>query len=229
MRTHKDSTQDGRAISRRAFLKAGAIVGAATLAPLEIVFPHAASVADAATAATTPTITKFVTQLPIPAVAPKAATQPYAGADYYEITMQADQWPLFSPQLGPATVWGYRASGSGVAGNLVVAGVPANYLGPTIEATQGKPVVVKYINKLPSTFPIPGAIDPTIMGNTPATTYPIGRAVPHLHGGFTPPQFDGHPHAWWTATGQTDPESHYGTLPGAILNQGEAIFWYSNQ
>ena len=208
-------------VRRRELAKLAGAAGA--LLPWEMTFTRSL----AAPLGATPAIPQFVTPLPIPAVAPKAATSPYGDTvDYYEIEMKDSTWPLFSPNLGPATTWGYRASGVGVAGTNA-----STYLGPTIEAKRGRPVVVKYINNLPGTFPIPGAIDPTIMGNDPddeAYYGPIGRGVPHLHGGFTPPQFDGTPRHWWTKAGEHDPEHlSQPSLPNNATN--EAIYWYSNQ
>jgi len=112
------------------------------------------------------------------------------------------------------------------------------YLGPTIEAQKNRPVVIKFKNNLPLTeaqHPLAASIDPTVpdpaMYKSPdGTPLPGGRAVPHLHGGFTPPQFDGHPHAWFTPATVANGHnrgSHYGSLPGTALN--ETIFAYSNQ
>src|SRR6266542_3485541 len=216
---------------RRTVLKAGGAGAAGAAVALLLREPSMAGGVPSALASTppasatptaTPTVVRFVDPLPslldTALTASPAANAAYPGADYYEITMQPGQWRFHSQFSGAADTWGYFAGSKGIG-----------YLGPTIVARRGRPVVVKYVNRLPATnrqFPVAGAIDPTIMG---ADLTP-GRAMPHLHGGFTPPQFDGHPDGWWAAaaggatSGQHGPR--YATLPGAAAN--EAIFWYSN-
>jgi spore coat protein A, manganese oxidase len=208
--------------TRRQFLQAAAVASAATMVPLEITFAPALRGLLAVAHAASPTITPFTDPLPwllAPGFTAQPDTNTYPGADYYEIAMKPGAWRFSSKFASASPTWGYWAGATGIG-----------YLGPTIVAQQNRPVVVKYINQLPTSnasFPVSGAIDPTIMGADLAP----GRAVPHLHGGFTPPQFDGHPDAWWAATagGSTNSArgANYATLPGA--NPNEAIFWYSNQ
>jgi spore coat protein A, manganese oxidase len=204
--------------NRRDFLKTGVLAGAGA-----VLVKGASQRAVAAPPAGSPKIKPFVDPLflGIPKLTP-GANPAYPGADYYEITMQASSWKFSSQHLGPAATLSYG---------------PMPYLGPTIEAQSGRPVVVKFINNLPpleSQHPLAASIDPTVpdpaMYQAPdGTPLPGGRAVPHLHGGFTPPQFDGHPHSWFTpgttANGHNR-GSHYGSLPGAALN--EAILAYPN-
>ena len=81
----------------------------------------------------------WIDPLPVPPVATKTFNPSISWwADYYEINMTASQHP-FHRDLGPATVWTY-----GQPGNSPV------LLGPTIVAKSGRPVVVKYINNLPT-------------------------------------------------------------------------------
>ncbi len=56
----------------------------------------------------TPSLTKYVDPLPIPAT---AIPDPfvYPGADYYDIAMRQGSWQ-FHRDLGPAKVWGYWAT-----------------------------------------------------------------------------------------------------------------------
>jgi len=204
--------------TRRQFLKLGAAAG------IGLALPWKQEALQVFAAAGTPNVTKFVDPLiaAIPKLTP-TADPTYPGADYYEITMSEGLHQFHSQFLGPARTLRYGA-------------MP--YLGPTIEAQSGRSVVVKYINNLPPTeaqHPLAASIDPTVpdptMYKSPDDTpLPGGRAIPHLHGGFTAPQFDGHPHAWFTpgtvANGHNR-GSHYGSLPGAALN--EAIVVYSNQ
>jgi spore coat protein A len=166
----------------------------------------------------------YVDPLPtaIPLLTPDTTT--YPDADYYEITMRPGSWKFHSRLPKAALTWGYWGRDA-VTGKSASLGL--GYLGPTIQAQSGRPVVVKYVNKLTGRHPVQDSIDFTIAGNTPRASYPIGRAVPHLHGGFTPSQFDGGPHAWWDAHGAHDPMRGYYSLPGQARN--EAIYWYSNR
>ncbi|MCC7450104.1 MAG: multicopper oxidase domain-containing protein [Anaerolineae bacterium] len=197
-------------ITRRQFLKYTAVGTAGLLFPW-----GGAGSAASRVYAQTPKLKKFIDPLitPIPVLTP--GTNPsYPGADYYEISMEEGTTHKFHSQLGPAKTWYY-------------APMPVPYLGPTIEATYGKHVVVKYINNLPSgagNHPLNSAIDKSI-GNGMYIDLPDGRAVPHLHGGFTEPHSDGHPDAWFTKDGQPGP--HYHTKPGSAA--GQAIFEYSNE
>ena len=103
-----------------------------------------------------PPMEPWVDALPVPPVATttfKPLISPWA--DYYEINMTASQHQ-FHRDLGPATVWTYGQPGKAPV-----------LLGPTIVAKSGRPVVIKWINNLPTTledFPLKDAIDPTIPG-----------------------------------------------------------------
>ncbi|PWB55314.1 MAG: copper oxidase [Candidatus Methanoperedenaceae archaeon] len=223
-------------MDRRTFVKvAGGVAGAIAFGGLS---GHLIQRASAA--AGTPNITKFVDPLlsSIPKLIP-VANDAYPGADYYEIEMKPGRFQ-FSSQLpvtalaGINTTWGYGGRDLANKGPLVFLG----YLGPTIEAQKGKTVVVKFINNLPTTHPLQASIDPTVpdpamysdlydTSTNPPTPIHIGRTTPHLHGGFTAPQFDGHPHSWFTPISDGGKGSHYATLSGAAAN--EAIFVFSNQ
>jgi spore coat protein A len=167
-------------------------------------------------AAASPPMAQWVDPLPVPPVATKTF-KPFISswADYYEITMSASQHQ-FNRDLGPATVWTYGQRGK----------TPV-LLGPTIVATSGRPVVIKYINNLPTDpnlFPLKAAIDPTIIG-APGLEVPTGAAIPHLHGGHTAARFDGTPDQWWTADGVKGPS--YTTDTFTYLNdQPASLLWY---
>jgi spore coat protein A len=159
----------------------------------------------------TPNIAKFTNRLvhPIPKLTPDTTT--YADADYYELTMSAGTH-RFHNQLG-------------VANTLRYGEMP--YLGPTIEAQRGRPTIVKFINNLPLTeaeHPMSASIDLTIPDPMMYPGLAGGRATPHLHGGFTEPGFDGHPHSWFSPDGSKG--THYRSMDGAAAN--EAIYRYSN-
>jgi spore coat protein A len=157
-------------------------------------------------------MTPWIDPMPVPPAATPLANPFGQGSDYYEIAMTAHTH-VFHSDLGPATVWTYG-----------VAGQPGVYLGPTIVAKSGRPVVIKWINQLPTdldSFPLKDSIDPTIHG----ADLPSGRAVPHLHGGHTPAEFDGTPDQWWTANGATGPDfvTDTFTYPN---DQPAALYWY---
>jgi spore coat protein A len=137
-------------------------------------------------------------------------------ADYYEINMTASRHQFNSSLPGLATVWTYGQPGK----------TPV-LLGPTIVAQSGRPVVVKYINNLPTNpddFPLKDAIDPTIAG-APGLEVPTGAAIPHLHGGHSAARFDGTPGQWWTADGVKGPD--YVTKTFTYLNdQPASLLWY---
>jgi spore coat protein A len=166
-----------------------------------------------------PPMAQWVDPLPVPPVAtttPKPLISPWA--DYYEINMTASKHSFNKgddthPPLGPATVWTYGQPGKAPV-----------LLGPTIVAKKGRPVVVKYINNLPTAladFPLKDAIDPTIAG----WDVPTGAATPHLHGGHSAARFDGTPNQWWTADGSRGMD--YKTDTFTYLNdQPASLLWY---
>ncbi|XP_027167968.1 multicopper oxidase LPR1 homolog 1-like [Coffea eugenioides] len=99
------------------------------------------------------------------------------------IGMYKTTWK-FHRDFPPTTVFAYGTSAA-------AATVP----GPQIEAIQGVPTYVTWLNYLPDHHILPW--DPTI-----ATAIPKNGGVPtvvHLHGGIHPPQSDGNALAWFTA------------------------------
>jgi spore coat protein A len=193
-------------LTRRDFLKlsatSGAVLALSTVLGSQKVFAVSG----------TRNLAKFTNRLvhPIPKLTPDTTT--YAGADYYELSMSAGIH-RFHNQLGEANTLRY--------GDMP-------YLGPTIEAQRGRPTIVKFINNLPiseSAHPLAASIDPTVPDPMMYPGLAGGRATPHLHGGFTAPQFDGHPHSWFNANGERG--SHYASLDGAGVN--EAVYQYSNE
>ncbi len=215
--------------NRRDFLKSGALAGAGAvlangLAGKAIAQQIGAPRVDNSYtiyAAGTPPLTKWTQQL-ISAI-PTATAIPggYAAiptADYYEISMEGGRWQFHTQLLVTSpkkfTTWGYKNIG----------GFGIGYLGPTIEAKRGVPVVVRWINTLPDFHPIQQSLDPTVPEVEIYGVMPGGRVTPHLHGGLIGPQFDGHPHSWWTK--RPEHGTHFQTLPGA--GTGEAIFYYTN-
>jgi spore coat protein A len=170
----------------------------------------------AATAQASPPMAKWVDPLPVPPVAQKTFNPAYSSwADYYEITMSASRHS-FNSLLGPATVWTYGQPGQDPV-----------LLGPTIVAQSGRPVVIKYINQLPTDpndFPLKDSIDPTIAG-APGLEVPTGAAIPHLHGGHTAARYDGTPMQWWTADGEKG-DDYTGDTFTYMNDQPASLLWY---
>ena len=169
--------------------------------------------------AASPTMARWVDPLPVPPVA-TTTFKPLISfwADYYEIEMRASQHQ-FHRDLGPATVWTYGQPGK----------TPV-LLGPTIVAKSGRPVVIKYINNLPTAladFPLQDSIDPTIPGapGFGLDQVPPGAAIPHLHGGHTAARFDGTPGQWWTKDGTKGPDYVTDTFT-YVNDQPASLVWY---
>lgn len=174
------------ALTRRRFIKLGSAAGAGLLLPWQFTLGCGAENGDIVE--TVPTLTaeirlpgnidRFIDALPIPAVL-TPDTERFEGSDYYEISLTQFSQKLHS-QLPPTPVWGYNGS----------------YPGPTIEARRDRPVRIKWINdELPTTHLLRDAIDTTVFRGM---EYPEVRTIAHLHGGPTPPRFDGLPEAWST-------------------------------
>jgi spore coat protein A, manganese oxidase len=161
--------------------------------------------------AASPPMTKWIDPVPVPPVAVTKHNSTYSSwADYYEITMTAHTHKFNSSLRKAATVWTYGQGDTAV------------YLGPTVVATSNRPVVIKWINQLPTKlnkFPLKDSIDPTL----PGSDVPTGAAIPHLHGGPTAARFDGTPDQWWTADGKTgmdfvtDTFIYLNNLPATLL------------
>ena len=81
-----------------------------------------------------------------------------------------------------------------------------HYLGPTIVATRGTAVRMKYTNYLPVGGELFIPVDETIpgagLGPDGVTKFPQNRAAVHWHGGDTPWISDGTPHQWIAPAGE---------------------------
>lgn len=149
------------------------------------------------------TVPKFVDALPIPPVA--QPLQRRWKTQVYTLPMLQVRQQLHR-DFAPTAVWGYGGA----------------YPGPTIEARRNQPVVVHWRNELPTQHLF--TVDHTIHGA--AEFYPDVRTVVHLHEGNTPPQFDGHPDAWYTP-GLTEVGSQFVTDRYEYPNrQRPATLWY---
>jgi FtsP/CotA-like multicopper oxidase with cupredoxin domain len=161
-----------------------------------------------------------------------ADTTTYSGSDYYEIELREYSEKMHS-DLPATKLRGY------VQVNVSPA-QPIHYLGPLIVAHSGRPVRIKFTNKLPTgaggNLFIP--VDTTYMGagaGPNGGNYTQNRATIHLHGGNTIWISDGTPHQWTTPAGETTayPKgvSVYNVpdMDGGVEPQGTLTFFYSNQ
>ncbi|HEY3356767.1 MAG TPA: putative Ig domain-containing protein, partial [Polyangia bacterium] len=201
--------------------------------------------------ANSPIIRKFIDSLPgltaagannlgqyLPVAIPDATS--YPGADYYEIEL-GQYTEKMHTDLQPTTLRGYRQA------NTTDATVSRfHYLGPLIVAQKGRPVRIKFTNRLPTgaggalflpvdTTAMGAGMGPKEMAVTPGypMNYTENRGTLHLHGGLTPWISDGTQHQWITPAGErTD-------YPRGVSVQnvpdmpdpgdGSATFYYANQ
>lgn len=121
------------------------------------------------------TVPKFVDPLPIPPVL--RPVDIIEGKPFYEVVMLQNQQELHR-DFPPTTIWGYNGM----------------YPGPTIVTRTNSPIIVHWINALPTTPLL--TVDHSIHG---AESFrPDVRNVVHLHGGRTPAAWDGTPDQWYT-------------------------------
>jgi spore coat protein A len=147
-------------------------------------------------------LARFVDPLPVPPIARpvgQRAHPAYPGRTlpYYRMEMRA-----FSAHLHrdlPATsMWGYDGRSPG----------------PTFEAVRGEPLLVEWVNALPSRHFLP--IDHNIHGAE--SSKPAVRAVTHVHGARAPAGSDGYPEDWYA--------SGHSALYHYPNGQDAATLWY---
>lgn len=183
----------------------------------------------------------------IPVAVPDTTT--YPGSDYYEIAlvqyreqMHSDLPPVVIPPgstLGkrdPAATGGTLLRGYVQEVNGVAVSDP-HQLGPWINAQSGRPVRVKFTNRLPT-----GAqgdlflpVDTTIMGAGTAadgTKLTQNRGSIHLHGGLPAWTSDGTPHQWITPAGENTTNKKGVNAVGAsdmdVPADGSMTFFWPN-
>jgi FtsP/CotA-like multicopper oxidase with cupredoxin domain len=204
-------------LSRREFIKLGAMVGGGVMLPLgmaEKVFGFTLSGLAQALPANPLLLTKFVDQLPIAdLLTPYTATN-VGGVDTYEVGVYQFKAKVHS-QIPDTTVWGYRPQGFDPA----TAPAQNSYLGNAFLIARGTPTRVTWHNNLDGvSHPMP--VDPSLHWADPLkdsppagfaypvhpTTristfdYALGKIpiVPHVHGGEQSARVDGGPDAWYT-------------------------------
>jgi spore coat protein A, manganese oxidase len=167
-------------ITRRNFLQNSGLL-ATTLAADKTGLLRAMSHAPTIPAALdVTTLARFVDALPIPEIAKPQTSRP-SPADharqvpYYRIAAR----PITSKvhrDIAPTKLWSFGASTPG----------------PTIETRSGEPLLVEWVNELPTDHFLP--IDHTIHGAE--RDKPAVRSVVHVHGAKVAPESDGYPEDW---------------------------------
>ena len=229
--TITDAYGMGTGADATATVAGGVITGITVNAPGSGYYAPTVSISDAtgtgasATATFDPTtltggIRKFMDALPglgagaanllgqyIPTAVPDTTT--YPGSDYYEIAL-VEYTEQMHTDLAPTTHRGYVQEVNGVAVDA------PHFLGPVIVSTSGRPVRIKFTNRLPvgeaGDLFVP--VDTTVMGagmgplDMPGMpgmkeSYTQNRADVHLHGNNTVWISDGTPHQWITPAGET--------------------------
>jgi spore coat protein A, manganese oxidase len=233
-------------LSRRQFLKASMITGAAVgLGGANVLLRP--KTAHAAVFAQSPQLTKWIQPIRnldilkrsvdnpvgIQTIIPNGLLglpgtgtidQAFANTTFYQVTA-AEFSDQLHPNLGLTKLWGYRDSTK----------PPANqtHLGGVIITTRGNASRIRFTNTLPSTNIIP--VDTSIPGANVAQN----RMAVHLHGGLVPWISDGGPFDWWTpgganyATGLSflnGPGSLFDNLGtyGMPMANGQADYFYPN-
>jgi spore coat protein A len=207
-------------ITRREFLKLGAMIGASFALPLGWL-----SRAQPVQAfAQSKPLKKFIQPLRglggatgIPIAAKDTGPRPawwQPGVDHYTIDIGQYEDQLHPDLEAPTRLWGFGQNST------------FRHLGGIIVARRGTPVQITFRNNLPPTHIIP--VDETVMG---VMGNQNNRANIHLHGGLVPWTSDGGPHAWW------DPDGNKGVSflnnqvlrPGQTVPNIEAEYYYPNQ
>ncbi len=201
-------------ITRRQFLKLGAVVGASLVLPVKWLGDAPAAYAFSQS----DRLQKFIQPLrgvgDIPVAQPDTAPQPWwqPGVTHYTMDIGQFEDQLHPDLPNPTRLWGFGQNGN------------FRHLGGIIAAHRGAPVQITFRNNLPPNHIIP--VDTTIMG----ADGPQNRADVHLHGGFVPWTSDGGPYAWW------DPNGNKGISflnndvlrPGQNVPLNEAEYYYPN-
>ncbi len=150
-----------------------------------------------------PTLTKFMTELRMPGQIPVAVTDGTRTFKSGKTTTTATHYTIdinqftdqLHPSLPPTTLWGYNPSRA--LGVAVGAVVPQKHLGGIIIAQKGVPTQITFRNNLPNAHILP--VDTSIQGADASMAQ--NRTATHLHGGQVPWISDGGPFNFWDPQG----------------------------
>jgi spore coat protein A len=200
-------------LTRRDFLKAGAVGGAGLLLPLKwnpgtaLAFAQSDGLAKFIQPLRGNGVVSLVTEIGV--AAPDLTPAPITGVTHYTVGIGefVDQ---LHPQLTNGTrLWGFQPT------RYLAASPPGfRHLGGIIVAQRGTPIQVSFVNNLPPTHILP--VDDTLMGANTSHN----RTAIHLHGGYVPWISDGGPFDWFepASPGRVGPSF----LNNAVLNPGAA-------
>ncbi|HTJ31358.1 MAG TPA: multicopper oxidase domain-containing protein [Acidobacteriaceae bacterium] len=152
-------------------------------------------------------LARFVDPLPIPQPLSAGELRPHPQDPgkqirYHRIAMRRVPVKVHR-DLPPTYIWSYGETGL----------VP-NPISPTIEARSNEPLLIEWVNQLPTEHFLP--IDHNLCGAE--KDKPQVRTAVHVHGAVVPPESDGYPEDW-----QTPGQSRTALYP---LNQSAATLWY---
>ncbi len=157
----------------------------------------------------------------------------YPGSDYYEIEV-GEYYEQMHSDLPKTKLRGYRQTNTF---DPIVS--KFHYLGPLIMAQKGRPVRIKFTNRLPvgAAGDLFLPVDTTLMGAglgpDGVNSYTQNRATLHLHGGTNPWISDGTPHQWTAPAGENTPYKkgvNARNVPDMGLPQdGSITFYWPNQ
>ena len=179
--------------------------------------------APAPTWQSSPTLTKFMTELRLPGQIPVAVSDGTRAYKVGKTTTTATHYTIdineftdsLHPALPPTTLWGYNPTlALGVGAGAIV---PQKHLGGIIIANKGVPTQISFRNNLPDKHILP--VDTSIQGSDPTVTQ--NRTSTHLHGGLVPWFSDGGPFAFWDRTGNKGVSN----IGNAVLNPPPPPMW----
>lgn len=204
-------------LSRREFIRLGAMVGGGMVLPLgmaEKVVAFTLGGLPQPVPANPLLVTKFVDPLPVSELLTPFTSTVADGKALYDVGVYQFKAKVHS-QMPDTTVWSYRDQGFDPA----TAPVQNTYLGPAFLVERGTPTEVTWHNNLGGVWhPMP--VDPSLHwadplhdSPPPGYVYPVDPVtglstfdytlsqipiVPHVHGGEQAAAVDGGPDAWWT-------------------------------
>lgn len=235
----------GSGISRREFLKATGVLGAAYWLGPQLIIGGKVYASIPGSTLAPGDVPKYQTPMLVPPAMPRAGKVIARGAkniDYYEIAMRQFPQQILPPGLPATTVWGYGPAK--VQDGAAIFNAPSL----TIEAKYNRPVRIKWINELvdatgnhlPHLLPV----DPTLhWANPPGgamyrdTRPPFGTTpgwysgpvpmVTHVHGAVgVGDESDGYAEAWYLPAANDIPSGYAfsGTWYDFFAGKAEANF-----
>lgn len=141
---------------------------------------------------------------------PEDGKECFKNKSFYSIEM-VEVKRILHPDIPPTKLWLYRDPCMGDIKDIVQ--------NPLIETETFNPVVIKWINNLPTQHLFEEYIDRTLDGTSfPA---PDVRNIVHMHGGAQSPSNDGAPYDWYTP-------GQYKIFTYPALEPATMLFWHDH-